>query len=173
MPRKPQQIEQLAQRRVRVERGVQIERLAYNQIVLELAFLQLHADPLVPAGAGRQRVQAEGSAPSRGIACAGHNMHSTAVVCPPRSGQEAERSHPCRRENEMSSKNAMTPVTLEVSPGLVTAVIMRLALLGRPVGALAKLSPRTSQADRCGGKVCHAGRRRPGGKYGTRGIHHS
>src|SRR5690242_6770823 len=45
--------------RVRVERGVQLERLAYLQLLLELGLLQLHADPLVQPAAVGQRVQAQ------------------------------------------------------------------------------------------------------------------
>jgi hypothetical protein len=56
----PPALEQLAPvGRVRVERGVQLEGLAHLQLLLELALLQLHADPLVQPVPVGQRVQAE------------------------------------------------------------------------------------------------------------------
>src|SRR5215470_171205 len=60
LPGQAPALEQLAPvGRVRVERGVQLERLAHPQLLLELALLQLHADPLVQPVLVRQRVQAE------------------------------------------------------------------------------------------------------------------
>src|SRR5437763_4535737 len=60
LPGQPPALEQLAPvGRVRVERGVQLECLAYLQLLLELALLQLHADPLVQPVPVGQRVQAE------------------------------------------------------------------------------------------------------------------
>jgi hypothetical protein len=48
LPGQPPAPEQLAPvGRVRVEGGVQLERLAHPQLLLELALLQLDADPLV------------------------------------------------------------------------------------------------------------------------------
>ena len=45
--------------RVRVERGVQLQRLAHLQLFRQLGLLQLHADPLVQPVTVGPRVEAE------------------------------------------------------------------------------------------------------------------
>ena len=95
--------------RRRVERGVELERLADADLVGQLALLELDADDARGARRGRAagRARARGSCPSR--ASAGRAIDSTVVVLPAPFGPRMAKISPSSTEKDTPSTAVRSP----------------------------------------------------------------